>query len=230
MRRKQPTPYMDGLRFTPGEAADPGRRVISDDQLERAKAEGEQSGGSSRGAATTASDWRLPMETRFKLLGHPVHPMLIVFPLGLFSTAVVFDIAYLITGNDDLAVFSFWAIAAGLAGGLAAAAFGIIDWLGLPEGTRAKRLARLHGAGNGGVLALFGVSWLLRVDDAAYLPNLLPVVSAVAGSGVSLFTAWLGGELVYRLRVAVDDAANLDASSSLAASGVAEARGPSDRA
>ena len=61
------------------------------------------------------------MESRLKLLGHPVHPMLIVFPLGLLSTAVLFDVLYIVTENVDLSTFAFWALAAGLVGGLAAA-------------------------------------------------------------------------------------------------------------
>ncbi len=67
------------------------------------------------------------METRFKLLGHPVHPMLIVFPLGLFSIAVLFDVLYLVTGNRDFALVAYWAITAGIVGGLAAALFGLLD-------------------------------------------------------------------------------------------------------
>lgn len=166
------------------------------------------------------------METRFKLLGHPVHPMLIVFPLGLLATAVVFDVLYLITGNDDLAIFSFWAIAAGIVGGLAAALFGLIDWLAIPAGTRAKRVGLIHGGGNVVVVALFAVSWLLRLDDAAFAPNLLPLILGLVGAGLAMFTAWLGGELVYRLRVAVDDEASLDASNSLSRRGVAEVTEP----
>ncbi|HET8785745.1 MAG TPA: DUF2231 domain-containing protein [Candidatus Limnocylindrales bacterium] len=46
------------------------------------------------------------MESRLKLLGHPIHPMLIVFPLGPLATAAVFDILYVATANDDLATFS----------------------------------------------------------------------------------------------------------------------------
>ena len=75
------------------------------------------------------------MESRLKLLGHPVHPMLIVFPLGLLATAVVFDILYVVTGNRDLATFSFWAIVAGLVGGLLAALFGLLLW----QTTRSER-------------------------------------------------------------------------------------------
>ena len=166
------------------------------------------------------------METRFKLLGHPVHPMLIVFPLGLLSTAVIFDVLYLITGNEGLATFSFWAIAAGVVGGLVAAIFGLWDWLAVPSGTRAKAVGAWHGGGNVIVVALFAVSWLLRVDAPAYQPNLLPFVVALAGAGLSLLTAWLGGELVYRLRVGVDDDAGLNASHSLRDSGAAEVERP----
>lgn len=165
------------------------------------------------------------METRFKLLGHPVHPMLIVYPLGLLSAAVVFDVLYVVTGNGDLATFSFWALAAGLVGGLAAAVFGLIDWLGIPRGTRARRIATFHGAGNVVVVALFALSFLLRMRSAQYLPDLLPLLLALAGAAIALVTAWLGGELVYRLRVAVDDDAGLDASSSLDRDGTASVRG-----
>ena len=166
------------------------------------------------------------METRFKLLGHPVHPMLIVFPLGLLSTAVIFDVLYLITGNEELATFSFWAIAAGVVGGLAAAIFGLWDWLGLPAGTRAKAVGLWHGGGNVVVVALFAVSWFLRLEDRAFGGNLLPFLLGLAGAAIALLTAWLGGELVYRLRVGVDDQAGLDASNSLSRSGVADVDRP----
>lgn len=163
------------------------------------------------------------MESKVKVLGHPVHPMLIVFPLGLLATAIIFDLFYLATGNEDLAIAAFWAIAAGVIGGLTAALFGLWDWLGIPAGTRAKRIGLLHGAGNVVVTGLFAVSWLLRLDDATYLPDdLLPLIVGVLGAALALVTAWLGGELVYRLRVAVDDDAGLDATSSLGDSGVAD--------
>jgi uncharacterized membrane protein len=162
------------------------------------------------------------LEARVKLLGHPVHPMLIVYPLGLLSTAVVFDILYIVTSNNDLATFSFWALAAGLVAGLAAAVFGLIDWLGIPGGTRARRIGAYHGGGNALVVALFAVSFYLRLDSATYLPDVLPAMVGLLGAGIALVTAWLGGELVYRLGVAVDDDASLDASSSLTKDGVVD--------
>jgi uncharacterized membrane protein len=163
------------------------------------------------------------MESRIKLLGHPVHPILIVYPLGLLSTAVAFDVVYVVSGNGDLATFSFWALLAGVIGGLAAAVFGLIDWLGIPKGTRARRIGAFHGVGNLVVVTMFLISFLLRMRSPQYLPDLLPLVFGLVGGGISLVTAWLGGELVYRLHVAVDDDANLNASSSLKRDGLVEA-------
>jgi uncharacterized membrane protein len=164
------------------------------------------------------------MESRVKLLGHPIHPMLIVLPLGLLSMAVVFDVVYLVSGDELFASVAFWDIAAGILGGLAAAVFGLIDWLAIPRDTRARRIGLWHGAGNLLIVLLFIASWLLRLPDHAYAPNLLPFLLALAGAGMALGTAWLGGELVYRLRVAVDDGAQLDAPSSLGGPASASSR------
>jgi len=164
------------------------------------------------------------MESRVKLLGHPIHPMLIVLPLGLLSLGVLFDALYLITGTDDFADVAFWDISAGIVGGLLAAVFGLIDWSAIPKGTRAKRIGLLHGGGNFVIVLLFIVSWFLRLNDYTYAPNVLPFVLGLIGVGLALVTAWLGGELVYRLRVGVDDGAALDAPSSLASSATARGR------
>jgi uncharacterized membrane protein len=141
--------------------------------------------------------------------------MLIVFPLGLLSTSLLFDIFYVATGNQDLATFSYWALIAGVIGGLLAAVFGLLDWMAIPADTRAKRIGMIHGSGNVVVTGLFAVSLLLRLNDPAYLPSITPLVASLAGGLLALVTAWLGGELVYRLRIGVDDGANADASSSL---------------
>src|SRR5687768_8947597 len=102
------------------------------------------------------------MESRAKLLGHPVHPMLIVLPLGLFIAAVVFDGLYLWRGDPAFALVGFWNIAGGIVGGLIAAVFGIIDWTAIPAGTRAKRIGLLHGALNVIVVVAFAIAWLAR--------------------------------------------------------------------
>ena len=154
------------------------------------------------------------MESKVKLAGHPLHPMLIVFPLGLLGTAVIFDIVYLISNSTRWAVAAYYMIGAGIVGGLAAALFGWIDWLGIPPGTRARRIGLWHGVGNVAVVVLFILSWVLRRGQ----PELPPTGAIVAGLSaviLSLLTAWLGGELVYRLGVGVDGGAHLDSPSSL---------------
>src|SRR5438067_1211719 len=90
---------------------------------------------------------RYTMESKVKLFGHPIHPMLIVFPLGLLVTSLIFDIIYLITKNSSFGPVSFWMIAAGVVGGLVAALFGLLDWLNIPAGTRAKSVGLWHGLG-----------------------------------------------------------------------------------
>ena len=154
------------------------------------------------------------MESKAKLLGHPVHQMLIVFPLGLLTTAIIFDVIHLSTHNPQWSVISYWMIAAGVIGGLVAAVFGVTDWFGIPSGTRAYRVGLLHGVGNVCVVALFAISWWLRRPDPGN-PSAMAIGLMLVGGALSLVTGWLGGELVDRLGVGVSDDANLNAPSSI---------------
>ena len=153
------------------------------------------------------------MESRAKLFGHAIHPILIVFPLGLLGTAVIFDIIYLIWGSGLMAAVAFWMMTAGIIGGLLAAAF------------RTDRLAEAdrnagkdHWCGTWHhefvVVLLFVVSWWLR-HDLPERPEMLASVLGFIGLGLALVGGWLGGELVERLGVGVDEGANLDAPNSL---------------
>lgn len=154
------------------------------------------------------------MQSHAKLFGHPVHQMLIVFPLGLLASAVLFDIIHLATDVPEMATVAYWLVAGGIIGGLVAAPFGTIDFLHIPNGTRAKRIGMLHGGGNLVVVLLFIGSWWLRPEPPA-TPSALALLLSFAGAGLALVTGWLGGELVDRLGVGVDDNANVDAPSSL---------------
>jgi uncharacterized membrane protein len=161
------------------------------------------------------------MESKAKLLGHPVHQMLVVFPLGLLGTAVVFDAVHLATESAPLAGVAYWMIVAGLIGGVLAAPFGTVDWLAIPAGTRAKRVGAMHGGGNVLVLLLFAASWWLRRETPLEPPAAAMLLS-LAGLMLASVTAWLGGELVDRLGVGVSERANLNAPSSLHARHVPE--------
>jgi uncharacterized membrane protein len=155
------------------------------------------------------------MESRVKLFGHPVHPMLVVFPLGLLATAVIFDLLYLIFDNRLLPTASYYMIAAGVLGGLLAAIFGFIDWLALPNASRAKNIGLWHGIGNVVIVLLFTGSWLLRRDNVDFVPDSTALMLSFAGTALALVTAWIGGELVYRLGVGVDPGANVNAPNSI---------------
>ncbi|HEY0594064.1 MAG TPA: DUF2231 domain-containing protein [Thermoanaerobaculia bacterium] len=154
------------------------------------------------------------MQSKARLLGHPIHQMLIVFPLGLLGMSLFFDLIGLIWDFDALFPASYYMIAAGIITGLTAAVFGFIDWLGIPSGTRAKRVGLAHGSGNVVVVVLFAASWFLRRGNPAD-PALVAVVLSAVGVGIALVTGWLGGELVDRLSVGVDEGAHVDAPSSL---------------
>jgi len=95
------------------------------------------------------------MESKVKSMGHPIHPMLVNFPLGLLITSAAFDIIHLVTGNGYWSGIAFWMITAGIITGLLAAVVGTIDALAIPSGTRAKSVSILHGTGNFLILALF---------------------------------------------------------------------------
>jgi uncharacterized membrane protein len=166
------------------------------------------------------------MESKAKLFGHAVHPILIVFPLGLLVTALLFDVLYLLAGVDTFALVSFWNITVGIVAGLVAAVFGYIDWKAIPSGTRAKSIGRWHGIGNGVVLLLFAASWLIRL----VAPDLFVVAFLVAlvGGAVSAVSGWLGGELIDRLGVGVDPGAHLNAPSSLSGKPASANRPPEE--
>ena len=123
---------------------------------------------------------------------HPIHPMLVVFPLGLWVAALVFDIIYAVTGQPTMRVG---------AGVILAAIPGFVDWLALTG--RAARIGTYHMLLNLGAVAIFAVNWLVRTRVGADSPWPL-VLSIVGVIGVAV-SGWLGGELVYAHRVGVED-------------------------
>ncbi len=154
------------------------------------------------------------MESKAKVFGHSVHPMLVVFPLGLFATSFLFDLVRLAGGGEGLSTAAFYMIAAGIIGGLAAAVFGLVDFLAIPAGTRAKTIGAFHGVANVLIVGLFIASWGIRYGDHTAALGGAILLSGLAVL-LALVSGWLGGELVERLGVGVDDGAHLDAPSSL---------------
>lgn len=154
------------------------------------------------------------MKSHARLFGHPIHQMLVVFPLGLLGGSVIFDLIYLATSNPTFATVAYWTLSVGIIAAVIVIPFGVIDWRAIPSETRAKRIGLFHALGNTIVSALFVISWYLRGGDAPSQAALACSFIAILLAGV---TAWLGGELVSRLGVGVYDDANLNAPSSLRA-------------
>jgi len=137
------------------------------------------------------------MESRLRIAGQAVHPVLVMFPLGLFTMAVLFDMGNVFGGPDILGSLAYWNIVAGLVGGVLVVLAAAVD-LALMRGTRAKRLAVLQNLMNMGVLILFAVIVMLRMRSPDRIAGagllfveLIALVAAFVG-------AWFGGEIVNR--------------------------------
>lgn len=155
------------------------------------------------------------MESRAKLLGHPIHQMLIPIPAGLFIVGSILDIVDQFVDAPWIPMVSFWNLTLGIFSGLFAAIFGLIDWTKITSRTRAKRVGAAHGIGNVIAVALFAVAVRQRWGNEAYATDTLALTLEVIAFAILGVTAWLGGELVDRLGIGVDDGANMNAPSSL---------------
>jgi uncharacterized membrane protein len=140
-------------------------------------------------------------ETTARFGKHPIHPTLVVLPLGLWVAALAFDIVAVATGNLVWCTVAFWNIVAGIIGALIAAVPGFIDYLKLDG--RAGRLATYHMCLNLGAVAVFALNWYVRtrVPPESWWRLALSIVGVLGVTG----SGWLGGELVYVERVGVQE-------------------------
>ena len=141
------------------------------------------------------------MEARARIAGHPIHPILIPLPIGLWVFSLVADIVYRAGGPpvwDDVA---FYTLGGGIVGALLAAVPGFVDFSALHR-SRARQLATVHMALNLTIVVLQAVSFWLRTEvlPGAASPFVLSLIS-VTMLGVS---GWIGGEMVYGQGVAID--------------------------
>ncbi len=154
------------------------------------------------------------MDSKAKAFGHPIHQMLVVFPLGLLATASIFDGIASATEDRRWSEASYLMLGAGVVSGLITAIPGAIDYFAIPGETRAKRIGLLHGLGNVAVTGLFAGSWLARRKRPSR-PSRAAIAASSTGTALAVVTGWLGGELVDRLSVGVDDGAHLNAPNSM---------------
>lgn len=139
-----------------------------------------------------------------RIAGHPIHPMLIPFPIVFFVSAFVTDLVFLSKGDEAWAQASYWLLLAGLVTAALAALAGLADFAG-ERRIRAIGAAWAHMIGNVIAVVLEAVNFLLRTDDPAGAVQGAGVVLSGIVVVILLVTGWLGGELVFRHGVGVAD-------------------------
>ena len=143
------------------------------------------------------------MKSKASIAGHPIHPMLIPFPLALWATSFVVDILFYFLRHPTLLVVAKFMIAAGCLGAIAAAIPGIIDWLSIKNGD-VKKAANWHARLNISALVVFAISLFLRMNSYSELVGrklTIPFLLSLVGVILITISGWLGGELVFRYGV-----------------------------
>jgi len=132
---------------------------------------------------------------------HPIHPMLVPLPIGLWVFSLITDIIYRASGNEVWASVAYYAMAGGIIGSLLAALPGLVDFLALkPSGV--KKIALWHMAINLSATILFCINLYLRTGvPGASTPFILSIIGVL-----SIFVSgWLGGQMVYVHGLGVDE-------------------------
>jgi uncharacterized membrane protein len=143
------------------------------------------------------------MKSKASIAGHPIHPILIPFPLALWVTSFAVDVLYYFLRHPTLLVIAKFMIAAGCLGAIAAAIPGIIDWLAIKNGD-VKRVANWHARLNVAALVVFAISLFLRMGSYSEFVGhklTIPFLLSLVGVILISISGWLGGELVFRYEI-----------------------------
>ena len=140
-----------------------------------------------------------------QIAGHPLHPMLIPFPVAFFVATFACDLMFMRNASTDWVMATQWLLGAGLAMAALAAVMGLIDFLG-EHRIRNLNAAWLHAGGNVVVVLLSAVNWYMRytAGAAAGVSSTEMILSGVVVL-ILLFTGWMGWEMVYRHRVGISE-------------------------
>ena len=141
-----------------------------------------------------------------KIASHPIHPMLIPFPIAFFVGTFACDAAYWITGNANWAMVTPWLLGAGITMGALAALAGLTDVIG-EQRIRALNDVWLHAGGMVIVILIEIYNWYARYTEgaAAILPK--GIILSLVVVCILLFAGWMGWNMVYRHRVGIADEA-----------------------
>jgi uncharacterized membrane protein len=140
------------------------------------------------------------MSSPASIKNHPIHPMLVGLPLGLWVFAFICDIARLSGGGAVWSTVAKYSVAGGIAGALLAAVPGVIDYLSIDE-AEMKRIGTVHLLLNLGAVVIFAINLWSRLYLAQ--DSKVPIILSLAGVALIGFGGWLGGEMVYVKGMAV---------------------------
>jgi uncharacterized membrane protein len=142
------------------------------------------------------------MRTPASIARHPIHPMLVPFPIGLWLFSFICDLAFVLgAGATHWATLAYYTMIAGVLGALLAAIPGLIDLVSLKGAP--KKIALAHMALNVTIIVLYAVNIGTRIGGASVAGT--PIVLSVIAVSLLAVSGWLGGHMVYVHRVAVDD-------------------------
>ena len=137
--------------------------------------------------------------------GHPIHPMLIPFPIVCFIGTFVADLVYAQTGDNGWASASYWLLGIGLATAALAAVAGLTDYFG-DDRIRRSSDALKHMLANVTAVVIEAVNLVLRIDNRDFIDSTGVWLSGLVVL-ILLYSGWKGGELVYKHGVGVQDRA-----------------------
>jgi nitrite reductase/ring-hydroxylating ferredoxin subunit/uncharacterized membrane protein len=134
-------------------------------------------------------------------LGHALHPVFTDVPLGAWSGTTLLDFAWLEREDEGIARGADLTLLLGLAGATGAAVTGLTDWSDL-DGTD-RRVGLMHGLLNGSITLMYLTSFVLRLTGL----RRAGIAFSTSGYLVSLFSAYLGGELSFAKGIGVNHVA-----------------------
>jgi uncharacterized membrane protein len=138
-----------------------------------------------------------------QIAGHPIHAMLVPFPIAFLLATLAADVVYWTTSDTSWSTAAVWLLATGIGTALLAAGFGFIDFIG--DRRIRTRVAWTHFLGNLTAVGLSAVNLILRFAMGAEAGSATGIWISAAVVLMLLVTGWLGGEMVYRGRVGVAD-------------------------
>ena len=141
---------------------------------------------------------------RLTVAGHSVHAIINDWPIGLFSTSLVFDVLHVATKNPVFARVGYYMLASGYATGALAAASGIADYKALEKKGEVKRLANRHAQLNSAIMVLMGISLFARRKNKDTV-GAGSMALSLASNALTILSAWYGDEMVYGHGVRVRD-------------------------